>query len=100
MGSVLCMLNYLNIFGDSIASCIILLWIFRDFGESRMDNLGLFGSNKSTGGVRHSSQRCCWIFGARGLDGGDRLQAIYTRLDRLSLVTILLFRTQFLLNKS
>lgn len=48
----------------------------RVFGEWSGDGLGLFGSNSSIGGVPQSSQLCCWIFGARGLDGGLRLHAI------------------------
>lgn len=45
-------------------------------GEWSGDGVGLFGSYSSIGGVPQSSQLCCWIFGARGLDGGLRLHAI------------------------
>lgn len=48
-----------------------------DDNGCRIGDTGLFGSNKSIGGDSQSSQLSCWIFGARGLDGGDeRPQAI------------------------
>lgn len=65
--------NYRYVSGESFVS---RLWRFLDFGESCIVFLNLFGSKSSTGGVPQSSQLCCWIFGARGLDGGDLLQAI------------------------
>lgn len=64
------------------------LWFFNDNAISkglrlhgdRGDGMSLLGSKRSIGGVPQSSQLCCCIFGARGLGGGLRLQAITAAL--------------------